>query len=295
MDLRRSFNQVLQVRPGQEVAQIDEFAMLLVFNIDDPPLILSPTDALPIDYDRAFGSDNCERDHRPDLGVNLNLLIIRLLGVEGVQTDVVVNELGANLLFEREPLFHRQAVRLGNDRHHVHNLAQLLQHDDVNRAQRMTGRIDEEQRAVNPGVLDVTVSHGRQLFPEVCAVLVLDVFDDRIPAVIVVHLIAVSGCVNDVQSQPHTIFHDDVRHGVDFRCLPDILIRVEPAFGVNQVRREKRINQRRLSQTGLTDDNDIELETSLQELVFNLTRDCLETDVGVGTNLVGLYLGHFSK
>jgi hypothetical protein len=46
----------------------------------------------------------------------------------------------------------------------------------------MTGRIDEEQRAVNPGVLDVTVSHGRQLFSEVRAVLVLDVFDDGVPA-----------------------------------------------------------------------------------------------------------------
>ena len=46
----------------------------------------------------------------------------------------------------------------------------------------MTGWIDEEQRAVNPGVMNVTVSHGRQLFPEVRAVLVLDVFDDRVPA-----------------------------------------------------------------------------------------------------------------
>ena len=33
----------------------------------------------------------------PDLGVDLNLLIIRLLGVEGVQADVVMNKLGANL------------------------------------------------------------------------------------------------------------------------------------------------------------------------------------------------------
>ena len=106
-----------KISPGQEVAQIDEFAMLFVFNIDDPPPILPPTDALPINYDRALGPNNCERDHRlrsiasvtrpfrrkngvfayPDLGVNLNLFIICLLGVEGVQTDVVVNELGANL------------------------------------------------------------------------------------------------------------------------------------------------------------------------------------------------------
>jgi len=159
----------------------------------------------------------------------------------------------------------------------------------------MSGGINEEQRAVNPGVLDVTVSHRRQLFSEVRAVLVLDVFDDRIPAIIIVYLITVSGRVNDVQPQPHTIFHDDMRDGMDFRRLPDLLICSEPAFRIDQVRREERINQRRLPQTSLTNDNDIELETSFQELVFNLTRDCLETDVGVGTNIFGLCLGHFSQ
>jgi len=123
MDLRSSFNQVLQVCSGQEVAEVNEFTVLLVFNINNPPPILSPTNALPVNHNRAFGANYCERDHRPDLGVDLNLLIICLLGVEGVQADVVVNELGANLLFEREPLFHRQAVRLGNYRHYVHNLA----------------------------------------------------------------------------------------------------------------------------------------------------------------------------
>ena len=46
----------------------------------------------------------------------------------------------------------------------------------------MSGRVDEEQCAVNPSVLDVTVPHRRQLFSEVRAVLVLDVFDDGVPA-----------------------------------------------------------------------------------------------------------------
>jgi len=135
MDLRRGFDEVLQVCPGQEIAQVDKFAMLLVLNIDDPPPILSPANALPINDDRAFRADDCEGNHRPDLGVDLNLLIIRLLGVKRVQADVVVNELGPNLLLERESLFHRQAIRLGNDRHHVHDLTQLLQYNDVNRAQ----------------------------------------------------------------------------------------------------------------------------------------------------------------
>jgi hypothetical protein len=41
-------------------------------------------------------------------------------------------------------------------------------------------------------------------------------------------------------------------NGMDFRCLSDLLVRGEPAFRINQVRREERVDQRRLSQTGLT-------------------------------------------
>jgi len=295
MDLRRRFDEVLQVCPGQKVAQVYKFAMFLILNIDYSPSVLSPTDAFPINHDRTLRANDREGDHCPDLGVDLNLLIVGLLSVEGVQADVVVNELGANLLLERKPFLHRQAVRLCNDRHHVHDLAQLLQHDNVDGAKRVPRRIDEEQRAMDPSVLDVTVSHRRQLFSEVRAVLVLNIFDDGIPAVVIVDLVAVTRRVNDVQPQPHTIFHDDMGNGMDFRCLPDLLVRSEPAFRIDQVRREERVDQRRLSQTSLTNYDDIELETPFQELVFNLTRDGLETNVRVGANLVSLYLGHFSR
>ena len=88
-----------------------------------------------------------------------------------------------HLLLEREPLFHRQTVRFRNDWHHVHNFAQLLQHDDVNCTQRMSRRVDEKQRAVNPCILDVAISHRCQFLSEVRAVLVLDIFDDRVPAI----------------------------------------------------------------------------------------------------------------
>lgn len=48
----------------------------------------------------------------------------------------------------------------------------------------MTGRVDEVQAAVDTCVLDVTVTHGSELLAEVCAVLVLDVLDYGVPAVI---------------------------------------------------------------------------------------------------------------
>lgn len=46
----------------------------------------------------------------------------------------------------------------------------------------MAGRLDEEQTAVNTGILDVPVTLSGKLLAEVCGVLILDVFHDGIPA-----------------------------------------------------------------------------------------------------------------
>jgi hypothetical protein len=47
----------------------------------------------------------------------------------------------------------------------------------------MTGGIDEKQSTMNSGILNVTISHSRQLFSEVCTVLVLNILDNRVPAI----------------------------------------------------------------------------------------------------------------
>ena len=47
----------------------------------------------------------------------------------------------------------------------------------------MSSWVDEEETAVNTSVLNVAVSHRCKLFPEIRAVLVLDVLDNRIPAI----------------------------------------------------------------------------------------------------------------
>ena len=46
----------------------------------------------------------------------------------------------------------------------------------------MSGWVDEKQTTVDSGVQNVAVTNSGELLAEVCAVLVLDVFDNRIPA-----------------------------------------------------------------------------------------------------------------
>lgn len=88
----------------------------------------------------------------------------------------------ANLLLESISLFKCQAVRLGNNRNNIDDLAELLHDDNVNSTEGVAGGVDEEQATVNTCVLNVAVTHSCQLLTEVCTVLVLNVLDDRIPA-----------------------------------------------------------------------------------------------------------------
>lgn len=97
MDLRRRLDEVLQVRPREEVAEVHELAVLLVLDIDDAPAVLAPADGLAVDEDVGLGADNGEGDFLPDVLVYGDFLFVVLVCVEGVQTDVVVNELFPDL------------------------------------------------------------------------------------------------------------------------------------------------------------------------------------------------------
>jgi hypothetical protein len=84
-------------------------------------------------------------------------------------------------LLECPAFFEGERIRLGDDRNDVDNIRELLENDDIDGLERMSGRLDEEQTAVDASVLDVALSLSGELFSEVCRVLVFDVLDDRIP------------------------------------------------------------------------------------------------------------------
>lgn len=74
----------------------------------------------------------------------------------------------------------------------------------------MARRLDEEQAAVDTGILDVSFSLSSEFLSEVCRVLVLDVLDNWIPASVVVNLVAIAGGIHNVQPQTDTVLLDDV-------------------------------------------------------------------------------------
>ena len=89
-------------------------------------------------------------------------------------TLVAARTQSTHLDLELLALLDSQAVRLGDDGDDVDDLAELLHDDDVDGAERVPSRVDEEEGAVNTGVRDVAVAHGGQLLAEIRRVLVLE-------------------------------------------------------------------------------------------------------------------------
>ena len=204
-----------------------------------------------------------------DLRVHGRLLAVVLLVLVGVHADVVERELLLDPVLEHLPLLQCQRIRLGNHGNHIDRLAQLLQYHNINRLERMARRRDEVETAVDARVLDIPLSLRRQLLPQICAVLVLDVLDDRVPAAVVVDEVAVAGCVDDVEAEAHTVLFDDVRDGVDLGGLADRLVGCQAAFGVDEVRGEDGVDEGALAETGLA----CSINT-VSEMPLNGFREC---------------------
>jgi hypothetical protein len=62
VDLRCGLNQILEMGAGEEVSEVDEFAVSLVLNVDDTPSVLAAADLLASNDDRLLGTNNREWD-----------------------------------------------------------------------------------------------------------------------------------------------------------------------------------------------------------------------------------------
>lgn len=60
MDLGCGLDEVLEVGAKEEVSEVDEFAVVLVLDVDDAPTVLAATDLLAVDNDALFGTDDGE-------------------------------------------------------------------------------------------------------------------------------------------------------------------------------------------------------------------------------------------
>lgn len=269
MDLGCGLDEVLEVGAEEEVSEVDEFAVVLVLDVDDTPAVLAATDLLAVDNDALFGTDDGEGDkalfyvshcllppHKQlahlDLLVERALLLIKLVVVVGVHLEVVEGKLLLDALLEGLAFFQRKGVRLGDHGHHVDDVGQLLEDDNVDGLEGVAGGLDEEEAAVDAGILDVALTLGSEFLAEVGGVLVFDVLDDGVPAAVVVDHVAVSGGIDNVEAETNAILLDDVGNGLDLGGGSDGLVGLEATLGVDEVGSEDGVDERRLAEAGLT-------------------------------------------
>ena len=62
VDLRGGLDQVLEVGACEEVAQVDEFAVTLVFDVDGAPAVLAAANGFAADVEAVFATDYGEGD-----------------------------------------------------------------------------------------------------------------------------------------------------------------------------------------------------------------------------------------
>lgn len=62
MNLAGSFDQVLKVSSGEEVAQVDELAVAWVLDVNDAPPVLTTADLLAVDNYGFLATNNGEGD-----------------------------------------------------------------------------------------------------------------------------------------------------------------------------------------------------------------------------------------
>lgn len=60
VDLGGGLDQVLEMGAGEEVSEVDEFAVLLVLDIDSAPAVLATAHSLAVNVDVALAADDCE-------------------------------------------------------------------------------------------------------------------------------------------------------------------------------------------------------------------------------------------
>jgi hypothetical protein len=97
VDLGGGFNEILEVGAEEEITQVDKLAVTFILDIDDTPAVLSAADWLSVNDDVALRSNDSEWDHRADGVVVLEFFLVKLVSIKGIQADVVINELCADL------------------------------------------------------------------------------------------------------------------------------------------------------------------------------------------------------
>lgn len=145
----------------------------------------------------------------------------------------------------------------------------------------MTGRPDKVQARMDPHI-ELAHSVRLLLLPHVRLVLVINKVDDRCPAVLVVDIVSKARGIDDCQFHLELLLlqlsFDDINLCVLFLELLDVSAVVVSRLG--ELGAKEGVDQSRLSQSGLADDHEGEVSSSLCYNLVTLIGQVGDTAVG---------------
>ena len=143
----------------EEITQVDKFAVPLILDVDGTPAVLAGGNVAaalwlasflhvffmsrhhsPVNVDGVLRANDSEGNDGLDLSVHSSLLRVVLLVLVRVHPDVVEGELLLDAVLELLALLKRERVGLCDDWNNVDSLAQLLEDDNVDWLETVTGR-----------------------------------------------------------------------------------------------------------------------------------------------------------
>lgn len=279
MNLGSGIYEVLQMSGNQEISKVGEFTVGSIFDIDNPPSVLPTPELLAFDINQLVGAHHSKRNHLSDFLIQgLFLFIIFFLIFIRVEPEIVVGKLLLDGFFESFTLCKGQRVAFGNNRNNISYFRQSLQDNEIYRLEAVPSRLDEEQNTMDSSVGQILLSLGSKLLSQVVAMLILDIFDNGIPALFIIDLISVSWSIDDVKLESHAIFLDYIGCDFDFAGSANGFAGASSTTGFCQRSSKQRVNQSGFSKTRLSNHHQIELESSLEKSSFNLSCNAVEPD-----------------
>lgn len=270
--------QILHVGSDQHVAQHGEVAVFSVLHFSDAPRILPSSDLLPVHLDHHVAADHGQRHLLLNLSDQLVVLVV-LRVREFIDFDFMLLDLFHDLFLEQLALLGGQGVGFGDKRDDVDFVVESLHELDVQRLQTVSRGRYEVQAAVHSVVRHRSAVHPRLGVQEILAFAV-DVVDDRLPAVAVVHGVSEPRRVHDGEGQLDAALLDQHFGLFHLHGLLDALGRSRIILGV-QVGQEQGVDERRFPETRLTDNHERELEASLHRLAVDLVGEVGESHVAL--------------
>lgn len=203
------FPQLFHVCPDQHLSQLDKVAVVLVIDLDDTPRICSSTDAPAISsVNLLVATDDSEGDLAGDLLILRNRLLIVIVVYRCLEdADLVVGNVAQDALLEFDDFLVREGISLGNHGDEVDFGVQLTHEFDINLLERVACGLEEIDAGVDT-VVDNLLAVDSVLLLEICVEARLDVFQDGLPAVVVVYKVTEPGSVDDGETESNTILLD---------------------------------------------------------------------------------------